>query len=117
MTLVSPAIPRIVLDTNIILRGLLSRKSAAAQLLTRCEKRDVIVLLSDKVLAEYRFIITSPEIQDRFPSLDHACVELILARLRYLSEWMHVNRRFAFPRIPGTPSFSNLPSQDKQPIW
>ncbi len=98
---VEPAyIPRVVLDTNIILRGLLSPHSASSKLLRRCENRDFIVLLSKHVIAEYRFIISSPQIRQRFPALNPTGIESVLARLRYVGELVDVRRRFAFPRDP-----------------
>ena len=92
---------RLVIDTNIILRGLLNTRSLSGRILDAVEKRRVLLLLSKPVLDEYRAVLTDPAIVERFPELSTEAVEVALRRLRYLSEYFRsVRARFEFPRDP-----------------
>ena len=92
---------RVVLDTNVILRGLLGIRSPAGRVLQLAERGRVTLLLSKPVMDEYRSVLTDAEIVDRFPELTPQRVEVALRRLRYLSDYARVVRaRFDFPRDP-----------------
>ena len=100
---------RLVLNTNVLLRGLLNLRSAAGKIIQAIEQRSVILLLSKPVLAEYRAVLTDAVFIDRFPELTRERVEVALRRVRYLSEYLRVVRpRFAFPRDPRDEKFIEL---------
>ena len=66
---------RVVLDTNILLRGMLNIRSAAGRVVRACEERAVVLLLSKPVLAEYRTVLTDRSIVERYPELTFDKVE------------------------------------------
>ncbi|MEI8194663.1 MAG: putative toxin-antitoxin system toxin component, PIN family [Phycisphaerae bacterium] len=100
---------RVVLDTNIVLRGLLTRDAAAGRLLRAVEERRLLVLLSKPVLAEYRAVLTDRAIVARFPSLTARLVELALLRLRYFGDYVPMtHKRFHYPRDPRDEKFLEL---------
>ena len=90
---------RIVLDTNALLSGLADRNSASGRVLEHCEKRQVLLLLSRPVQAEYRRVLGSAEMIRRNPQITHEAIELVLRRLRYVGEYIgQVRARFRFDR-------------------
>ncbi len=92
---------RLILDTNIVLRGLLNIRSASGRIIEAVERRSVVLLLSRPVLAEYRAVLTAPAIVERFPELTAEKAEVALRRFRYLAEYARtVGARFSFPRDP-----------------
>src|SRR5688572_19799314 len=65
------------------------------------EKRHVVLLLSKPVLAEYRAVLTDPDVVERFPELTIERVEVALRRFRYFGEYLRALRaRFDLPRAP-----------------
>lgn len=100
---------RLVLDTNVILRGLLNLRSAAGAVIQAVERRSVVLLLSKPVLAEYRAVLTDPVVVGRFPELTPQRVEVALRRFRYLGDYLRsVKTRFALPRDPRDEMFIEL---------
>lgn len=100
---------RVVLDTNVVLRGLASERSVAARLLAAAERRRFITLLSKAVLKEYRAILFDPEVRERFPSMTDIAIETKLARLLYVGELIRdVRVRFSLPRDPRDEPFIEL---------
>ena len=79
---------RLVLDTNTLLRGVVSETSAAAKLLVAAEERRFVTLLSRPALAEYRAVLTDPTIVRRFPNLSENRVRITLARLRFCGDYI-----------------------------
>ena len=63
-----PRLPlRIVLDTNVVLRGLVNSGSPSGRVLEAVDARHVLLLLSKPVLAEYRGVLNDPVLTERFP--------------------------------------------------
>lgn len=83
---------RLVVDTNVVLRGLLNSHSSSGRVLEAIENRRVILLLSTPVLAEYRGVLTDPVVMERFPELTQERVEIALRRFRYISERLRLVR-------------------------
>jgi putative PIN family toxin of toxin-antitoxin system len=79
---------RLVLDTNAILRGLISTVSAAGRLLELVERRQVLGLVSRPVLGEYRNILTDAKIMRRYPVLNVPRIDRTLLRLRYVCDFI-----------------------------
>ena len=90
---------RIVLDTNTLLRGLLSASSAAAKVRRAAEERVVVPLLSKSVLDEYRAVLSDRDIRRRFPDITPELVEVTMRRLRFVGDYLRSARvRFELPR-------------------
>jgi len=100
---------RIVLDTNVLLSGLVSPASASRTIVDALDRRRAVPLLSAPVLAEYRATLLHPSIQTRFTELTPWRVALALERLRYIGdEYRRVKTHFEFPRDPRDAMFIEL---------
>ena len=100
---------RVVLDTNILLRGLINIHSAAGQVVDACDRRKALLLLSRPVLAEYRAVLTAPEITQRYPELTEEKVEVALRRLTYVADVVRSMRtKFEYSRDPKDEKFIEL---------
>jgi len=60
---------RLVVDTNVLLRGFRDENSAAGRLLEAILNRRVLILLSKPVMAEYRSVLREMAESTRFPAL------------------------------------------------
>ena len=90
---------RIVLDTNIVLRGLINIRSASGKIVDAMGRRAVVLLLSKPLLAEYRAVLTDPVIVARYPELTEEKVEIALRHFRYVGEYIKaVKARFEYQR-------------------
>jgi putative PIN family toxin of toxin-antitoxin system len=90
---------RIVIDTNTLLRGMLSETSAAAKVRRAAEERVVIPLFSKPVLDEYRAVLSHPNLQDRFPDLTARRVAYLIKRLIFVGEYVRFpHAHFEYPR-------------------
>jgi putative PIN family toxin of toxin-antitoxin system len=100
---------RVVLDTNILLRGLLNMQSAAGRVVQMRDRRDVLLLLSKPVVSEYRDVLMDADIIERYPELTSEKVEVALRRLRYVGEMQDAVRvTFDHPRDPKDAKFIEL---------
>lgn len=100
---------RVVLDTNIQLRGLINIRSNAGRVVDACDRRAVVLLLSRPVLSEYRAILTAPEVVERYPELTTERVEVALRRLRYVGDFFRsVRVTFEYARDPKDEMFIEL---------
>lgn len=100
---------RLVLDTNVLLAGLVSKSSASQKVVDALQARKAIPLLSLPVLAEYRVVLLHPAIIARFGNLTLRRVELSLRRLRYIGDEYRTTRvKFELPRDPRDAMFIEL---------
>lgn len=100
---------RIVLDTNILLRGVLNVASPAGRVVELCDRRSIILLLSKPILAEYVSVLGNPAMIARYPELLPEKVELVLRRLRFVAEsYGSLRQKFEFPRDPKDAMFIEL---------
>jgi len=100
---------RVVLDTNILVRGIVSGGSPAATILAAADERRFTLLLSKPVLREYSSVLSALVLSKRFASLTPATIEVLLERLRYLADYQReINVRFLFPRDPADRPFLEL---------
>jgi putative PIN family toxin of toxin-antitoxin system len=100
---------RLVLDTNVVVRGLASESSAAAKVISAAEQRRFVTLLSRSVVAEYAAVLTDPDLCERFPSLSGGRVGVTLARLRFVGDYLRrISPQFAFPRDQRDAKFIEL---------
>ena len=95
-----PVLPqRVVLDTNILVRGLINRRCDSGRILRACEERKIIVLLSVALISEYRFILNESNLKARYPELETDKVKTAIERLMYVGEVLRtVRARFEFFR-------------------
>jgi uncharacterized protein len=90
---------RIVLDTNILVRGLLNRLCDSGRILRACEERRIVALLSKPLLREYRFILNDPDLVARYPELEAIKVKTAVERLMYVGSVLRtVRAQFDYPR-------------------
>ncbi len=73
---------RVVLDTNVLVSALISRKGAPAQVLDLIENEGVALILSEEIFSEYDAVLA----REKFSSLPRVKVLKLLKRLRVLSE-------------------------------
>ncbi len=100
---------RVVLDTNVLLAGLVSKSSASQKIVDSLQARQAVPLLSPSVVNEYRAVLFHPAIRARFPNLTPRRVELTLHRLRYIGDiYSNIRARFTFQRDPRDAMFVEL---------
>jgi putative PIN family toxin of toxin-antitoxin system len=100
---------RLVLDTNVLLAGLVSKSSASQKVVDSLQSRKAVPLLSTEVMAEYRAILLHPAIRKKFSNLTVRRVELALHRLRYVGDvYPSIRTRFEFKRDPKDAMFVEL---------
>jgi putative PIN family toxin of toxin-antitoxin system len=98
-----------VLDTNILLRGLLNIRSAVGGVVDACDQRRAVLLLSRPVLAEYRAVLTDSTMVALYPALVASKIDLALRRLRYVGDIHHALQvQFDYPRDPRDAKFIEL---------
>jgi putative PIN family toxin of toxin-antitoxin system len=101
--------PRVIVDTNIVLRALGHPNSASDRILTACSRRQLLLLLSKRVLSEYHAVLTAPAVLERFPGLAPDAIGKTLLKLRYVADFHSLVRtRFRFPRDPQDEPFVEL---------
>jgi putative PIN family toxin of toxin-antitoxin system len=99
----------VILDTNVVLSGLVSEAGASGRVLSAAEDRRVIPLVSNPVLDEYRAVLLHPDIAARYPNLNARRVEMALHRLSYLGDYLRSLRvQFDLPRDPRDAKFIEL---------
>jgi uncharacterized protein len=68
---------RVVIDTNVILSGLLSRKGAPAELLNAWRERRFLLLSSSAIVAEVRAVMQYPRIHKKYHLSDEVIEQTI----------------------------------------
>jgi putative PIN family toxin of toxin-antitoxin system len=92
---------RVVLDTNILVRAFINIGPQSGRIVEACERRRAVPLVSRPMLAEYRFVLTDPQLLSRYPQLKRPEVGIVLERLLYVADiYRRVKERFAYPRDP-----------------
>ena len=100
---------RVILDTNIVVRGFINLQSASGQILSACQRRQIVPLLSRAILFEYRSILRRPAILEKYPELAQPRVGHAIERLLYVSEFRRrAGVHFSFPRDPKDSPFLEL---------
>jgi hypothetical protein len=90
---------RVVVDTNVLLRGVLAPQSASGHLLDRVDSGSALLSLSDELHREYRRVLFHPLLIAHFGTPDLKAMEEMLGRLRYGAEWVSTHGvRFKFDR-------------------
>ena len=92
---------RVVLDTNIVVRGFINPRSSSGRILFACEQRRVVPLMSGELLGEYRATLGHPAILERYPRLNRPEITAAIERLVYVSDlYRRTGVKFALPRDP-----------------
>jgi len=100
---------RIVIDTNTLLRGLVTDNSAAAKALRAAEARLFVPLVSKPILDEYRAVLSNPMIVAKFPEITPDLVEVTLRRLRFVGDYLRSPKtKFELARDPRDEKFIEL---------
>lgn len=100
---------RLVLDTNVLLAGLVSKSCASQKVVDSLQARKAIPLLSPQVMAEYRAVLSHLAFASKFPNLTLRRVELALRRPRYVGdEYRTVRVKFELERDPRDAMFVEL---------
>jgi putative PIN family toxin of toxin-antitoxin system len=79
------ALPRLVLDTNVFVSGLISARGSPAQILTAIREGRITHLVSDPIVDEYLRVLEYPRIR-RFKKITDAFIADIAAYLVYQTE-------------------------------
>jgi putative PIN family toxin of toxin-antitoxin system len=104
-----PAQFKLVVDTNVLVRGLANRDSPSGRLLRHCENRDVLMLLSRPVMLEYRQVLAREELTHKHPAITAEVVSLVIERLRYFADFIDpVGVHFRYDRDPDDEAFIEL---------
>src|SRR5438477_11743593 len=77
--------PRLVIDTNVFVSGLISGTGSPAKILRAIQNKKVIHLVSDPIMEEYLRVLEYPRIR-RFEKITDAFVADIAAYLIYQTE-------------------------------
>ena len=100
---------KLIIDTNVLVRGLANRDSLSGQLLRLCEKRKVQMLLSRPVIREYRDVLARKELTHSHSAITPEIVSLVIDRLRYCADFVDpVRARFRYDRDPDDACFLEL---------
>jgi putative PIN family toxin of toxin-antitoxin system len=100
---------RLVLDTNVLVRGLANRGSTSGLLLRLSEARTILMLLSRPVMREYRGVLARDELTHAHPAITPEVVRLVIERLRYSADVVDpVRARFRYDRDPDDACFLEL---------
>jgi uncharacterized protein len=94
-----PALPRLVLDTNIFVSGLISSTGPPAQILTAIREKRIIHLVSDPVVEEYLRVLEYPRIR-RFKKITDAFIANVAAYLVYEAERIELSSDIRLSRDP-----------------
>ena len=109
MTWVASDQVKLVVDTNVLVRGLANLHSSSGQLLRLCETRSVQMLLSRSVMREYRDVLARDELSHAHPAITPDAVRLVIERLRYFAEFIDpIHTRFRYDRDPDDACFLEL---------
>jgi uncharacterized protein len=81
--------PKVILDTNVIVSAFLKAESNPALILTLCLEGSLTVCLSETIWQEYRGVLR----REKFRGLDQESIEKLLPVIKQQALWV-------FPRIP-----------------
>lgn len=83
--MVDDKLPRLVIDTNVFVSGLISGSASPAQILRAIHRRKLVHLVSDPIVEEYLRVLSYPQIR-RFKKITDEFVADIAAYLVYQTE-------------------------------
>ena len=80
---------KVIIDTNILISGLLKPKSDPSLILSLIEQKIITLCLSEAIFMEYEEVLA----RDKFKHLDHEKVQEFLLQLKKNAQWV-------MPRTP-----------------
>jgi putative PIN family toxin of toxin-antitoxin system len=86
---VDEKLPRLVIDTNVFVSGLISGNASPAQILKAIQQRRLIHLVSDPIVDEYLRVLSYPQIR-RFKKITDEFVADIAAYLVYQTQRVEI---------------------------
>ena len=98
--------PRLVIDTNVFVSGLISGEGPPAQLLRALQDERAIHLVSDPIVEEYLRVLNYPRIR-KFRKITDAFVADIAAYLVYQTERVELRSRIKMSPDPDDDVFLN----------
>ncbi len=107
--------PRLVIDTNVFVSGLISGAGSPAQILKAIRHRKLIHLVSDPVVEEYLRVLDYPQIR-RFKKITDEFVADIAAYLVYQTERVELVSTFRLSPDPDDDVFLQT-AVDGQADW
>src|SRR5713226_2538466 len=96
--------PRLVIDTNVFVSGLISGTGSPPHILRAIQNKRVIHLVSDPIVEEYLRVLDYPRIR-RFKKITDAFVADIAAYLVYQTERVELRSRIRLSRDPADDVF------------
>jgi putative PIN family toxin of toxin-antitoxin system len=76
--------PKVIIDTNILISGLLKQKSDPGLILSLIEQNIITLCLSEAIFTEYEEVLT----RDKFKHLDQKKVQEFLLQLKKHAQWV-----------------------------
>jgi uncharacterized protein len=98
--------PRLVIDTNVFVSGLISGEGSPARLLRAVQGKRAVHLVSDPIVEEYLRVLDYPRIR-RFKKITDAFVADIAAYLVYQTERVELRSRIRMSPDPEDDVFLN----------
>jgi putative PIN family toxin of toxin-antitoxin system len=89
---------RIVLDTNVVVSGLLADHGAPAQVLDLCVAGDLTLVVDGRILREYREVLQRPELE-----LSTHDIDAFLALAAYAEHVVGIPLPLKFPDVGDLP--------------
>ena len=99
-------LPRLVIDTNVVVSGLISGESPPARLLRAVRDKRAVHLVSDPIVEEYLRVLDYPRIR-KFRKITDAFVADIAAYLVYQTERIELRSRITMSPDPDDDVFLN----------
>jgi uncharacterized protein len=98
--------PRLVIDTNVFVSGLISGEGAPARILRAVRDKQAVHLVSDPIVEEYLRVLDYPRIR-KFNNITDAFVADIAAYLVYQAERIELQSRISMSPDPDDDVFLN----------
>ncbi len=108
---------RAVIDTNLLVRYLLTHGSTLARLIALWEEDRFVYLTSPAILAELRDVVQRPALRARFCADPQPLLDLVLADTEQTSVTVVVSGVCRDPKDPKMRSFSPVRSRAALTIW
>ena len=98
--------PRLVIDTNVFVSGLISGEGSPARILRAVRDKRAVHLVSDPIVEEYLRVLDYPRIR-KFNNITDAFVADIAAYLVYQTERIELRSRLSLSPDPDDDMFLN----------
>ena len=103
---------RIVLDTNVLVAGLLSEKGPPGQIVDSILAGEIEVACDTRILAEYRDVLARPKLL-----IDQKEAEHVLQQIQHSACWCRLGRGRSRSQMPTMKLFSPWPKHRTRSVW